>query len=79
MIERLIDRYDASEWGLAIRCDCLVPGSGQIFRAGHTAWVRMLEDGNRGALKLTDQVDGRRCVEDVVVAQFLALQLLEMV
>ena len=39
----------------------------------------MLENRQRGLLEFADQVSGRRDVEDVVITQFLALQLQEMV
>ena len=78
-VQRTIDRDDPAEGRLPVRGKGPLPGLVQIGPATHAAGVGVLEDGQRWCLtfELRDQGRGGRQVEDVVVRQLLAVQLLE--
>jgi len=68
---------DAAEGRLAVGRVGLVPGGEQRVGTGDAARVGVLEDGDGRALELVDQVSGRGDVQNVVIAELLALELLE--
>ena len=78
-VERLIDDDDPTKRCLPISGVGLFPRRQERVCARDAARVRMLQDGHRRSLKLTDQVSSRRDVQNIIVGQFLALKLRKMV
>jgi hypothetical protein len=63
--------------GPAVGLEGLVPGFEEGVGRSHAAGVGVLQDADRGALELADEVGRGGDIEDVVIAEFLALQLVE--
>jgi len=69
----LVDDDDAAKGCLPVGGKGLLPGFHEAVRARHATGVGVLEDGDGGLLKLTDQVSCGRDVDEVVKAERLAL------
>ena len=68
---------DAAERGLLVGLEGLVPGFEEGVRRSHAARVGVLQDADRRTLELADEVGRGGDIEDVVIAEFLALELFE--
>src|SRR5689334_19698149 len=81
-IQWLIHRDDATKWGLFVRRISLVPSFLQIGPLPYTAWIGMLQNGERGfflfSIKLTDELGRCREIQDVIVRKLLSVKLLIM-
>ena len=71
-----VNGHDAAEGALGIAREGAVVGLGHVARHGGAAGVLMLEDDHAGLVELADGVPSRLGVEEVVVGERLALELL---
>ena len=75
-IDRLVEREDAAERGERVAVPGEAEGVGERGGGRGPARVVVLDDDARRLGELAGEVQGRVEVEDVVVTQFLAVQLL---
>ena len=75
-IDRLVERDDAAEGGERVAVPREVEGVGELAGRRRAARVVVLHDHARRPGELAGEVQRRVEVEDVVVTQFLAVQLL---
>ena len=80
-IERLVHGNDAAERRLLVGGKRLVPRLAQIRALTDPARIRVLQNGQRGEItpELGNERGGGREVQNVVVGQFLAVELMEIV
>ena len=77
LVDRAVGDDDAAERGLLVGLEGLVPGFEEGVGRSHAARVGVLQDADRRALELADEVGRGGDIEDIVIAEFLALQLFE--
>ena len=77
LVDGAVGDDDAAERGLLVGLEGLVPGLEEGVGRSHAAGVGVLQDADRRALELADEVGRGGDIEDVVIAEFLALQLFE--
>ena len=80
-IQRAIDHDDSAKRSLYVGCESLFPSLTKSFALARPTRIAMLENGQRGraADEFRAQGGGRSEVEDIVIGQFLAVQLLEII
>ena len=77
LVDGAVSDDDAAERGLLIGLEGLVPGFEEGVGRSHAAGVGVLQDADRRALELADEVGRSGDIENIVIAEFLALQLFE--
>ena len=75
LIHRAVDADYAAEGRYRIGLECLAVGLDQRILLGAAARIGVLDDGDGGAVELVDQLPGGVEIHQVVVGEFLALQL----
>ena len=77
LVDGAVGDDDAAERGLLVGLEGLVPGFEEGVGRSHAAGVGVLQDADRRALELADEVGRGGDIEDVIIAELLALELLE--